>query len=284
MKILITGAGGLLGEALAARPPEQWEAVALTREELDISSAGTVREALERHRPGLVINAAAFTDVDGAETRPDAARAANTNGPRNLAEETRRQDSILLSLSTDYVFDGAKGEPYDENDTPAPLSVYGKTKLAGEEEIRRLNPRHFIVRTSWLYDNRGASFAKNALELARNNEEVRIAEDQRGSPTYVPHLTAALALLAGSENFGTHHIAGSGGASRLDFVREIYTRLGISTPLAAARTSDFPRPARRPANSELATARRNAIELPPWREGVAEFVRREAAGKDGEGG
>ena len=147
MKVLITGAGGLLGEALAARPPEQWEAVALTREELDISSAGTVRKVIERHRPGLVINTAAFTDVDGAETRPDAARAANTNGPRNLAEETRRQGSILLSLSTDYVFDGAKGEPYDENDTPAPLSIYGKTKLAGEEEIRRLNPRHFIVRT-----------------------------------------------------------------------------------------------------------------------------------------
>ena len=284
MKVLITGAGGLLGGALAARLREQWDVVALTREELDISSAEAVREAIEKHRPGLVINAAAFTDVDGAETRPDAARAANTDGPRNLAQETRRQDSILLSISTDYVFDGAKEEPYDENDSPAPLSVYGKTKLAGEEEIRRLNPRHFIVRTSWLYHNRGASFAKNALGLARNNEEVRIAEDQRGSPTYVPHLAAALALLARSKDFGTHHIAGRGGASRLDFVREIYTLLGISTPLAAARTSDFPRPARRPANSELATARQDAIELPPWREGAVEFARREAAGKDGGGG
>ena len=281
MKVLITGAGGLLGRALAAQLPGQWEVVALTREELDIAHGEAVRDAIERHQPELVLNAAAFTDVDGAETRPDAAREANTSGPRNLAEETCRQGSVLLSISTDYVFDGAKGAPYDENDTPAPLSVYGETKLAGEEEVRRLNPRHFIVRTSWLYDNQRASFAKRSLELARDNEEVRIAADQRGSPTYAPHLAAALTRLAGSADFGIHHIAGSGGASRLEFVREIYALMEISTPLVAARTSDFPTVARRPENSELATARQGAIELPPWRKGAAEFARREAARKDG---
>ena len=274
MKILIAGAAGQLGRALAGPLEKRWQVVSLTRSELDITSASAVRAALDHHQPGLVINAAAFTDVDGAESRPEAAREANTLGPRNLARETLRQKAALLSFSTDYVFDGAKETAYDENDAPAPLSVYGESKLAGEEEIRRHNPRHFIVRTAWLYDNRGESFAKKAIELAANHAEVRIVDDQRGSPTFVPHLAGAVARLAATDSFGTHHIAGSGGCSRLEFAGELYDRLGISSRLVAAKTADFPAAARRPSNSELTTARQDAIELPPWREGVAEFASR----------
>lgn len=274
MKILIAGAAGRLGRALAGPLEKRWQVVSLTRDELDITSESAVRAALDNHQPGLVINAAAFTDVDGAESRPEAAREANALGPRNLARETLRRKAALLSFSTDYVFDGAKETAYDENDAPAPLSVYGESKLAGEEEIRRHNPRHFIVRTAWLYDNRGESFAKKAIELAANHAEVRIVDDQRGSPTFVPHLAGAVARLAATDAFGTHHIAGNGGCSRLEFAGELYGRLGISTRLVAAKTADFPAAARRPSNSELTTSRQRTIELPPWREGVAEFASR----------
>ena len=275
MKVLIAGGGGRLGSTLAKALEKQWSVVSLRKEELDISSESAVRLALETHQPELVINAAAFTDVDGAESHPEAAHAANALGPRNLARETRRMESALLSFSTDYVFDGTKESPYDENDTPAPLSVYGESKLVGEDEVRKRNPRHFIIRTAWLYDSRGGSFARRAIELAERNTEVRIVDDQRGSPTYVPHLAAAVLRLSSTETFGTHHIAGSGGCSRLDFVRELYAQLGISTYLEPAKTADFPAPARRPTNSELTTMRHPPIELPPWREGVAEFARLE---------
>lgn len=277
MKILVTGAGGLLGRALVAHLERGCQVIGLARSELDISSEDAVREALGLHQPDVLINAAAFTDVDGAETQPEAARKANTIGPGILAEQTCTAGSRILTVSTDYVFDGSKEGPYDENDTPAPLSVYGHTKLAGEEAVRHLNPRHFIVRTAWLYDSPGKCFAQTALGFAASNPEVRIAGDQRGSPTFVPHLAEAIGRLVRSEDFGTHHLAGSGGASRFEFVRELYCRLGIKTPLAEAQAREFPSAAERPANSELTTAAQDAPSLPPWREGVAEFARKKLA-------
>ena len=157
---------------------------------------------------------------------------------------------------------------------PRPLSRC--TERASLRERRRSAGTipHFIVRTAWLYDNQGESFAKKAIELAANHAEVRIVDDQRGSPTFVPHLAGAVARLAATDAFGTHHIAGSGGCSRLEFAGELYDRLGISTRLVAAKTADFPAAARRPSNSELTTSRQRTIELPPWREGVAEFASR----------
>jgi dTDP-4-dehydrorhamnose reductase len=281
LKALVTGAAGLLGRALVTHLEREGPVIGLDRSDLDISSKDAVREALGLHQPDIVINAAAFTDVDGAETQPDSAHEANTIGPGILAEQTCTAGTRVLTVSTDYVFDGNKEGPYDENDAPSPLSVYGRTKLAGEEEVRRQNPQHFIVRTAWLYDTPGECFAQAALGFAAGNREVRIAGDQRGSPTFVPHLAGAIARLILSDDFGTHHIAGSGGASRFEFVRELYCRLGIETPLAKARARDFPSAAERPANSELTTARQQALSLPPWKEGVAEFARRKlAAGND----
>jgi len=277
LKVLVTGAAGLLGRALAACLESEGPVIGLAHSELDISSEAAVSEALSLHQPDILINAAAFTDVDGAETQPEAARAANTIGPAVLAAQTCSAGIRLLTVSTDYVFDGSKEGPYDENDTPAPLSVYGRSKLEGEEEVRRQNPQHFIVRTAWLYDSPGKCFAQAALDFAADKEEVRIAGDQRGSPTFVPHLARAISQLILSDNFGIHHIAGSGGASRFEFVRELYCRLGIETPLVEARASEFPSAAERPANSELTTTREDSPGLPPWREGVAEFARRKLA-------
>ena len=275
MKILVTGSAGLLGRALAAHLESEGPVIGLAHSELDISSEAAVGEALSLHQPDILINAAAFTDVDGA----DAARAANTIGPAVLAAQTCSAGIRLLTVSTDYVFDGSKEGPYDENDTPAPLSVYGRSKLEGEEEVRRQNPQHFIVRTAWLYDSPGKCFAQAALDFAADKQEVRIAGDQRGSPTFVPHLAGAISQLILSDNFGTHHIAGSGGATRFEFVRELYRHLGIETPLAEASASEFPSAATRPANSELATVWQDASSLPPWKEGVAEFARRKLATK-----
>ncbi len=270
MKILLTGAAGQLGTALQASLRAH-EVVALDHAQLDIASLNAVRDAVVAHRPDLVINAAAFNDVDGAETRPEEAYAGNARAPRNLAVVTAAHAIALLHVSSDYVFDGTAKRPYTEFDATNPRSTYGRSKLAGEEAVRALNPRHYIVRTAWLFSTVGRNFAKTMCALAER-AEVRVVSDQYGSPTYVPHLADGLAELIKTEAYGTYHIAGKGGASWFELTCRLYHCLGITTVVHPIATADFPRPAERPRYSVLTTLQDPSIHLPAWEEGVAAFA------------
>jgi dTDP-4-dehydrorhamnose reductase len=270
MKILLVGSAGQLGRALQATLRGH-TVVACTHQELDIVRLSVVREALAAHAPDVVINAAAYNNVDGAETDPDAAFACNALGPRNLALATAARRIPVLHMSTDYVFDGRTARPYHEFDRPAPLSTYGASKLAGEEAVRALNPRHYIVRTAWLYHTMGRNFARTMCGLAER-PEVRVVSDQYGSPTFAPHLADAIARLVVTEAFGTYHLAGNGGASWFEWTQTLYEELDIGTPVRPVSRAEFPRAAARPAYSVLTTRQDPAIVLPPWQDGVAAFV------------
>lgn len=272
MKILIAGAGGQLSRCLIHSLAAH-QLIALDRGGLDVRRLADVRSAVAHHRPNLVINGSAFNQVDAAETEVHEAYAVNALGPRNLAIATAAIGIPLLHVSTDYVFNGALERPYHEFDRTDPLSAYGASKLAGEEAVRTLNARHYIVRTAWLFWENGKSFLAEMRKRAASMQ-LRVAGDQFGSPTYVPHLAQGIAELITSEAYGVYHLAGKGGASRWELVREFFRVSGIEPmPLPVARNT-FVAAAARPAFSVLTTIQDPRIELPPWQDGVAEFARR----------
>lgn len=270
MKILLTGAGGQLGRAMQATPGEN-ELIALTHDDLDITNLDQVRGAIEVHSPDIVINTAAWTDVDGAESDEDGAYSLNALGPRNLALASGSLSLPIVHLSTDYVFDGDASRPYHEFDEPNPRTVYGRTKLAGERAVAALNPRHYIVRTAWLYHNEGKNFPTTMIGQA-DRDEVRVVSDQYGSPTYAPHLARAIGDLIVTGAYGTWHLAGRGGTSWYEITCALYELMGFRTRVIPVSTADFPRPAQRPRYSVLKTLQQPEILLPPWREGLKEFV------------
>lgn len=270
MKLLITGAGGQLGQALQGVLTAH-EIVALGRDRLDVTSLSEVDAAVAGYRPDLVINAAAWTNVDGAESDAAGAWRLNAVGPRNLAIATARHGLPLMHVSTDYVFDGLGGRPYHEYDATAPQSVYGQSKLAGEQAVSSLNPRHYIVRTAWLYHTAGRNFPKTMLSLSEK-PEVRVVSDQYGSPTYAPHLAEAMGRLMETGAWGVYHLAGQGGTSWYDLTVKLYQRAGIRTAVQSVATAEFPRPAVRPRYSVLTTIQSPEILLPPWEEGLSAFV------------
>ena len=271
MKILVAGATGQLGsllpEALAGHRVE-----ALDRDRLDVADLGSVRDAVGSTRPQLVVNAAAWNRVDDAETDREGAFRGNALGPRNLALATAEAGIPLLHVSTDYVFDGRAGRPYHEYDAPCPLSVYGRSKLAGETAVRELNPRHFVVRTAWLYAPGHPNFPTTMIRLGRGGP-VRVVDDQVGSPTYAPHLAHAIARLVATGAFGTWHLAGAGQTSWFGLTRRLFERMGLGSEVTAVSTAEFPRPAPRPACSALVSIQDPPIALPTWEQGVDEFCR-----------
>jgi len=270
MRILLTGALGQLGMAMQSALSRH-DVIRLTKKELDITDFEQVQAVVEELRPDCILNAAAYINVDGAETNVRLAYAVNALGPRNLAVLAAAFDVPLIHISTDYVFDGRSAVPYHEFDHPNPLSVYGASKLAGEEAIRSLHRRHFIVRTAWLYHTIGRNFPKSITALA-NQSVVRVVNDQVGSPTYAPHLASALARLLDTTAYGTYHLAGQGQATWFDLTCELYRQLGIATRVEPATSSEFPRPAQRPSFAALTTLQSPCILLPPWREGIAEYA------------
>jgi dTDP-4-dehydrorhamnose reductase len=271
LKILLAGAGGQLGRCLIVAC-RQHDVIALDHRALDITELDKVREAIGGYRPDLVVNASAFNEVDGAESRMAEAYAANALGPRNLALGTAANGIPLVHISTDYVFDGASQRPYHEFDAPNPLSAYGASKLAGEEAVRSLNSKHYIVRTAWLYWETGKNFLLSMYRMA-DRPALKVASDQFGSPTYVPHLAGSIGRLIETEAYGTYHFAGQGGASRWELVNELFTRLGISTPVIPVSHREFSTAARRPCYSVLMSIQSPRIELPPWQSGLSEFAR-----------
>jgi len=272
VKILLTGAAGQLGRSLRHTLGGH-TVVACEHGRLDIGDLEAVREAVAAEKPDLVLNAAAYNRVDDAESDPLPAYRGNAVGPRNLALASAESGAVIVHVSTDYVFDGRGNRPYHEYDTPAPRSVYGASKLAGEIAVREANPRHYIARTAWVYHEEGGNFPRTMLSL-KARDEVRVVHDQVGSPTYAPHLADALTRLIDTGAFGTYHFAGSGQASWYDFTCELYRSLGIATSVVPVTTDEFPRPAERPRYSVLGTLQEPRIVLPSWQDGLAAFCTR----------
>ena len=268
-KLLITGSQGQLGQALQDQFVDH-EAIAWDVHDLDICQLEQVRKSVNDLRPDIVINAAAFTQVDQAETHQEAAYRGNVLGPKNLALVTKEMNLPLVHFSTDYVFDGRQSRPYHEFDRPNPLSVYGQSKLAGEKEVQKNNPRNFVIRTAWLYHIVGKNFPQTILRLAQQ-KQVRVVNDQFGSPTFAPHLAQAVARLIETESYGTHHLAGSGGTSWYDFTKVLYHACGIRTAVVPIATAEYPLPAPRPAYAVLTSLQDPSISLPSWEKGVEDF-------------
>jgi len=256
-RVVVTGAGGQLGHALAEVFPE---ATTLSRAEWDVREAYPLAEP-----PSLVLHAAAWTDVDGAEGDPDGAYAVNVTGTRNVVE----LGAPVVYYSTDYVFDGSKREPYLESDPTAPLGEYGRTKLEGERQVRD----GWVVRSAWLFGATGHNFVRTMLRLGVERDEVAVVDDQRGSPTYVGHLAAATGELLARPG-GVWHLAAEGDCTWADFAEAIFEEAGVVCRVRRITTAEFPRPARRPAYSVLRSEREGAPRLPHWRDGLGACLAR----------
>jgi dTDP-4-dehydrorhamnose reductase len=244
------------------------DAVALTRAELDVTDPAAVRAAVAEAGPDVVLNCAAFTNVDGAESDPERALRVNGDGAGVVAAAA----PSVLYVSTDYVFDGRKGEPYVESDPTGPASSYGRSKLAGERATAEANPRHFIVRSSWLFGAGGKNFVDTMLRLGRERDELRVVADQVGCPTYTGHLAVALTRIASSGEYGIHHVAGGGSCSWFELAAATFEQAGVDCRLDPCTTEQYPLPAPRPAYSVLGTEREAAVALPHWREGLDAYL------------
>jgi len=284
--ILVFGGNGQVGQELARTAASQRAPLkALGREQADITDPAAVAAALAAYRPSLVINAAAYTHVDRAETNAALAAAANAHGPAILAGACASAGVPLLHISTDYVFDGTKPGPYLESDPVAPLSVYGRTKLAGEAAVRDILPRHMILRTAWVYGEFGHNFLKTIVRLARERDELRVVADQHGSPTSTRDLAETILeiapqLAAGADVWGTYHFTGSGATSWHGFAAMIIAAqaplTGRAPKVTAITTTDHPTPAARPANSVLDCSwfeRVFGFRARPWSDEVADITR-----------
>ena len=284
MRILLTGANGQLGHELQRWLAPLGSVVACTRAECDLERPEQIREVVRRAAPDLIINPAAYTAVDKAESEPARAEAVNRDAVAVLAEEAKRLGATIVHYSTDYVFDGAKAGWYLEEDAAAPLGVYGRTKWEGEEVLRASGVSHLILRTSWVVGTHGANFARTMLRLAATHETVRVVADQVGAPTstaLIGEVTVALlrqmaAGTAGSPA-GTYHLAAAGETSWHGYAQVVFAAAGLDPArVHPIPTAEYPTAARRPANSRLDTTRlRSAlgIALPDWTVGVREVVR-----------
>jgi dTDP-4-dehydrorhamnose reductase len=269
VKVLVTGAGGQLGQDLVDAFADH-DVVGLTRAQLDVTDEVAVAEAVATIRPALVVNAAAGTDVDGCESDPDGAHRANALGPWWLARACERTGATLVTFSTDYVFDGTApvgpgGSPrgYAEDDPVAPLSVYGRSKAAGERLVRETLREHHIVRTAWVSGARGRNFVRTMLRLADAGGPVRVVDDQTGSPTMTRDLAAAVRRLAVSGRYGTVHLVNEGTATWFDVAREVFARSGRDVDLEPQPSSAISRPAPRPAWSVLDTTHARTTGVGP---------------------
>lgn len=284
MRVLITGAQGQVGHELMRLAPEGMQLSGLSSAQLDITNAAQVAAVVERFQPELIINAAAYTAVDKAESEPERAYAVNRDGVACLA----RAGVPLLHISTDYVFTGDGAEPYLESDATGPAGVYGASKLAGEVALAEVNPRHIILRTAWVFGAHGHNFVKTMLRLGREREELAVVADQLGCPTSAASIAQALWSLAlqyreqGSLQWGIYHYAGAPACSWYEFAQEIFRQaheLGMLEPVPVVRaiaTADYPTPARRPAFSVLGCSKLNkahGITQADWRVALGQVLR-----------
>jgi dTDP-4-dehydrorhamnose reductase len=263
----------MLGRDLVAASARRGhEVLGLARAELDISDARALEDAIGELRPDAVVNCAAWTDVDGAEANEREAMRINDGAAALVASTAAAHGAKVLYVSSDYVFDGEKGSPYVESDLTGAISAYGRSKQAGETSAAIANPRHFIVRSSWLFGAGGPNFVETMLRVGGEQPEVLVVSDQVGTPTYTPHLAAGLAELIEGEEFGIHHMPAAGSCSWFDYAQEIFDQAGVECRVMAGTTEMLARPAPRPRYSVLGSERPGRIELPHWRRGLAEYL------------
>ena len=290
-RILLTGCTGQLGQELQRTLAPLGEVIGVDRSTVDLSQETTIRQRLVEVKPDVIVNAAAYTAVDKAETETELAQAVNATAPTIMALEAQRLGAALIHVSTDYVFDGGKNTPYTEDDSPNPIGVYGRTKLEGEEGIRQTCTNHLILRTAWVYGSFGkVNFVKTMLRLFAEREEVRVVADQVGSPTWAADLAQAIATLLSQANqepgqlsipTGTYHYTNSGVASWYDFAVAIFEEakpLGYKLKvqkIVPIATADYPTPAQRPAYSVLSGKKISAVlgsHPPHWRQALRQML------------
>jgi len=243
--------------------------------EIDICNPPSVEDVFRRERPGLVINCAAYTNVDGAETDSQSAFRVNAKGPEIIAQAAKASGALLVHISTDFIFDGRHPGPYREDDEPNPLSVYAASKLAGERAIIAVAPKHLIVRTAWLYGPNGKNFVDTILNLARDKGALKVVDDQAGSPTFTAVLAEYLWKLILRDATGVYHVAGSGSCTWFDLAVEAVRLAGIKASVTPCTTADFPRPATRPRNCALDVGKAERLlgeDIPNWRRGLRRYL------------
>lgn len=275
MKILITGSNGMLGHDLREVLKDNHDLVLTTSKTLDITDKKQVMDFIGDSKPDIVINSAAYTDVDGCEENKDLAYAVNGEGVRNLALACREVDCALLHISTDYVFDGTARDPIAEDGEIGPISVYGKSKLEGEKAILEILDKYFIVRTAWLYGINGRNFPKTMLELAENHSEITVVYDEVGTPTYTPDLAYGISQLIETDKYGVYHLTNSGSCSWCEFSRLIFEIADKDVKVIPVTASEFARPAPRPSYSVLEN--KNWIDngfkpLRDYKEAIKEYI------------
>jgi dTDP-4-dehydrorhamnose reductase len=271
MKILIIGARGMLGsmlqQVLADLDPTGWD-----RAELDIVDADAIRAKIGAEKPDVLINAAAYTDVDGAETNKELAVAVNADAVRNLARVAQELGTTVVHYSTDYVFPGTKAEGYAEDDAPGPaVNAYGESKLAGEKALQEIAPNFYLLRTAWLYGPNGKNFVDTIMRLGKERPELNVVNDQRGCPTFTKDVAQATrTLLEEKYPFGIYHTVNEGSTTWYEFTQEIFRLKGITTPLKPITSAEYPLPAKRPQYSRLLNTK--GPKLRPWQEALADYL------------
>ena len=273
MRVAVFGASGLLGQALVQELKSE-QLTALSSADADIRDLGRVQDVIRGCRPEWIILAAAYTDVDGCESNRDRAFAVNCQGAIHVAQVARETGSRLIFLSTDYLFDGTKGSPYEADDGRNPINVYGESKARAEERLLEVLPDVCIVRTSWLFGPGGNCFPATILKLAADRHEIAVVSDQRGCPTFTLDLASTLAQLCQKSARGIVHATNSGDCTRYDFAREIVRMAGFSNAVEPVSSAKFPRPARRPPYSVLSptTLKAYGIKMPTWEDALRRYL------------
>jgi len=273
MRVLIAGAAGMLGQdVVGAAQRRGHEVVAMSRYDLDVTDPASIDRAIAELRPEAVIDCAAFSDVDGAEDDERGAMAINDTGAGLLAAAAAGIGASILYPSSDYVFDGTKAAPYLEDDMPDPINAYGRSKLGGEVSVAAANPRHFIVRTSWLFGLGGGNFVETMLRIGGEQPEVLVVSDQRGCPTSCTDLAEGMVRLIGTDRYGIHHMVGDGDCTWFEFAVEIFDQAHMETRVMSATTELMARKAKRPAYSVLGQSREDAILLQPWQHALRRYL------------
>ncbi|HYE77486.1 MAG TPA: dTDP-4-dehydrorhamnose reductase, partial [bacterium] len=276
-KILITGANGQLGHDLTEILKKDYNVMAVSRNEMDVQKPEEVIATFTLFEPNIVIHPAAYTKVDACEEDPEKAFRVNAMGTQNLALACEEFGSLMVYISTDYVFDGTKGSPYREYDRPNPINVYGESKLMGEEYVKQLLVRHFIIRTSWLVGKKGGNFVKSIVRLAREREELTVVDDQFGRPTFTNDLASAIRQLIETPYYGLYHVTNQGETNWFQFAEEIVRLAGLSsrTLVRPQRSTELNRPAKRPAYSVLDDfiwRVRGFRPMRDWKEALGEYL------------